>query len=175
MRGAVPPFSQYVFMTWCSVKHRDNFTFTFLPFEKTSVQKQNTFQPISVICLYFNLTFLCLAFDNISYEMRNRKLLRCSCLYCEDRKINRITDTHLVIHFCVSVWTSLQRNLPAHLKQWNDFVRILVNMRQNAMRSFIVEYDIYLPYFCDFLQYSVHSYRCVNQRHIKKVRNDKVI
>jgi hypothetical protein len=28
MRGAIPP-PQYVFMTWCLVKYRDNFTFTF--------------------------------------------------------------------------------------------------------------------------------------------------
>jgi hypothetical protein len=28
MRGAIPPFPQYVFMAWCLVKHRDNFTFT---------------------------------------------------------------------------------------------------------------------------------------------------
>jgi len=28
MRGAISPVPQYVFMTWCLVKHRDNFTFT---------------------------------------------------------------------------------------------------------------------------------------------------
>jgi hypothetical protein len=34
MRGAIPPLPQYVFMAWCLVKHRDNFTFTFtLPFQ----------------------------------------------------------------------------------------------------------------------------------------------
>jgi hypothetical protein len=27
MRGSVPPLPQYVFMAWCLVKHRDNFTF----------------------------------------------------------------------------------------------------------------------------------------------------
>jgi hypothetical protein len=27
MRGAIPPLHQYVFMVWCLVKHRDNFTF----------------------------------------------------------------------------------------------------------------------------------------------------
>jgi hypothetical protein len=26
MRGSVPPLPQYVFMVWCLVKHRDNFT-----------------------------------------------------------------------------------------------------------------------------------------------------
>jgi hypothetical protein len=30
MRVAIPPFLQYVFMAWCLVKQRDNFTFTFL-------------------------------------------------------------------------------------------------------------------------------------------------
>jgi hypothetical protein len=27
MSGAIPPLRQYVFMAWCLVKHRDNFTF----------------------------------------------------------------------------------------------------------------------------------------------------
>jgi len=26
MRGAIPPLNQYVFMAWCLVKQRDNFT-----------------------------------------------------------------------------------------------------------------------------------------------------
>jgi hypothetical protein len=30
MRGAIPPLYQYVFMAWCLVKHRDNFTFIFM-------------------------------------------------------------------------------------------------------------------------------------------------
>jgi hypothetical protein len=29
MSGGIPPLPQYAFMTWCLVKHRDNFTFTF--------------------------------------------------------------------------------------------------------------------------------------------------
>jgi len=34
LRAAVPPPLQYVFMAWCLVKHRDNFTFTFpLPYD----------------------------------------------------------------------------------------------------------------------------------------------
>jgi len=28
MHGAIPPLSQYVFMEWCLVKHKDKFTFT---------------------------------------------------------------------------------------------------------------------------------------------------
>jgi hypothetical protein len=31
MRGAIPPLSQYAFMAWCLVKHRDNFTFICWP------------------------------------------------------------------------------------------------------------------------------------------------
>jgi hypothetical protein len=30
MRGTIPPLPQYVFMAWCLVKRRDNFTFTFI-------------------------------------------------------------------------------------------------------------------------------------------------
>jgi hypothetical protein len=29
MCGARPTLPQYIFMAWCLVKHRDNFTFTF--------------------------------------------------------------------------------------------------------------------------------------------------
>jgi hypothetical protein len=32
MRGAISLLPQYVFMAWCLVKHRDNFTFTFFSF-----------------------------------------------------------------------------------------------------------------------------------------------
>jgi len=31
MRGAIPLLSQYIFMVSYLVKHRDNFTFTFMP------------------------------------------------------------------------------------------------------------------------------------------------
>jgi uncharacterized membrane protein YbaN (DUF454 family) len=30
MSGAIPPLHQYVFIAWCLVKHRDNFTFYLL-------------------------------------------------------------------------------------------------------------------------------------------------
>jgi hypothetical protein len=36
MRGAIPPLPQYVFIAWCLVKHRDNFTFIFLIFEDSA-------------------------------------------------------------------------------------------------------------------------------------------
>jgi len=38
MSGAIPPLLQYAFMAWCLVKHRDNFTFTFLPLPVCSVK-----------------------------------------------------------------------------------------------------------------------------------------
>jgi hypothetical protein len=34
MNRAIPPLSQYAFMAWCSVKHRDNFNFTFTVMEQ---------------------------------------------------------------------------------------------------------------------------------------------
>jgi len=37
MRGAIPLLPQYVFMAWCLVKHKDNFTFTLS--ENTLVHK----------------------------------------------------------------------------------------------------------------------------------------
>jgi hypothetical protein len=44
MRGAIPPLPQYVFIAWCSVKHRNNFTFTVqsnlsVSREETGIQK----------------------------------------------------------------------------------------------------------------------------------------
>jgi hypothetical protein len=35
MSGAIPPLSQYVFVVWCLVKHRDNFIFTIYWKDKT--------------------------------------------------------------------------------------------------------------------------------------------
>jgi hypothetical protein len=37
MRGPIPPLPQYVFMAWCLVKHRDNFTFTFMSLKDKEV------------------------------------------------------------------------------------------------------------------------------------------
>jgi hypothetical protein len=44
MSGAIPPLPQYVFMAWCLVKHRDNFTFT-LP--KTSDRQRGNMPDFS--------------------------------------------------------------------------------------------------------------------------------
>jgi len=43
MRGAIPRLSQYAFMVWCLVKHRDNFTFISLPLKNgyTAVQRDS--------------------------------------------------------------------------------------------------------------------------------------
>jgi hypothetical protein len=38
MCGAIPPLSHYIFMAWCLVKPRDNFTFTILPLCEISKQ-----------------------------------------------------------------------------------------------------------------------------------------
>jgi hypothetical protein len=43
MCGAIPPLPQYVFMAWCLVKHRDNFTFfTFLKPSLVTVDNCNS-------------------------------------------------------------------------------------------------------------------------------------
>jgi hypothetical protein len=43
MRGAIPPFPQYVFIAWCLVKHRDNFTFTLLIFNSKIKKAKGNF------------------------------------------------------------------------------------------------------------------------------------
>jgi hypothetical protein len=52
MRGAIPPLPQYVFMAWCLVKHRDNFTFTFasLEFTYVSCTVEKNFSFFSLTC-----------------------------------------------------------------------------------------------------------------------------
>jgi hypothetical protein len=35
MRRAIPPLPQYALISWCLVKHRDNFTFTFYDIDMT--------------------------------------------------------------------------------------------------------------------------------------------
>jgi hypothetical protein len=37
MRGAIHPLPQYIFMAWCLVKHRDNFTLLRRQFESSSL------------------------------------------------------------------------------------------------------------------------------------------
>jgi hypothetical protein len=49
MSGAIPPLPQYAFMAWCSVKHRDNSTFTFtLPFTVKAKLKNLYTQKVQV-------------------------------------------------------------------------------------------------------------------------------
>jgi hypothetical protein len=43
MHRVMPPLSLYVFMTWCLVKHRDNFTFTFRVLAYFKVLSQHLF------------------------------------------------------------------------------------------------------------------------------------
>jgi hypothetical protein len=41
MSGAIPPLPQYVFMAWCLVKPRDNFTFIWVGKGKTKRSEGN--------------------------------------------------------------------------------------------------------------------------------------
>jgi hypothetical protein len=46
MRVGIPPLPQYVFISWCLVKHRDNFTFIFylrFEFDQCSLQKNKRY------------------------------------------------------------------------------------------------------------------------------------
>jgi hypothetical protein len=40
MRGAIPPFSQYIFMAWFLVKHRDIFTFYLYFVDSSETQRK---------------------------------------------------------------------------------------------------------------------------------------
>jgi hypothetical protein len=53
MCGTILPLPQYVFMAWRSVKHRDNFTFTYFVTEKND-DTQNT---VNVIVSISNVSF----------------------------------------------------------------------------------------------------------------------
>jgi hypothetical protein len=56
MLGAIPPF-QYVFMVWCLVKYRDNFTFVGKPKGKRQLGRRR-----------------CRWEDNIRIDLRKREL-----------------------------------------------------------------------------------------------------
>jgi hypothetical protein len=65
MSGAIHPLPQYVFMAWCLVKHRDNFTFYLLPFPVT----------ISSFILEFTFLFIYYNFQEIHLESVSRDLI----------------------------------------------------------------------------------------------------
>jgi hypothetical protein len=44
MCGAISPLPQYVFMAWCLVKHRDNFTFT--PYRRIDINETTKVEPL---------------------------------------------------------------------------------------------------------------------------------
>jgi hypothetical protein len=61
MRGAIHPLPQYAFMAWCSVNHRDNFTFyLFYNINSITDNYQNCFMAmISVLDLHtFKRSFI---------------------------------------------------------------------------------------------------------------------
>jgi hypothetical protein len=42
MSGVIPPLPQYVFMAWCLVKHRGNFTFTITILQHSPENRSNS-------------------------------------------------------------------------------------------------------------------------------------
>jgi hypothetical protein len=60
MRGAIPPFSQYFFMAWYLVKHRDSFTFNNTFGGYAILHAEGSLEWFSVpVCVYLNGTDLC--------------------------------------------------------------------------------------------------------------------
>jgi hypothetical protein len=63
MSGAIPPLLQYVFMAWCLVKHRDNFTFylynTALHEETKSSEKYEDLSTCWLLCYINVFWFTC--------------------------------------------------------------------------------------------------------------------
>jgi hypothetical protein len=67
MRGAIPPLPQYVFMVWCLVKHRDNFTFLPLQYILFTVSTR-------------------IGFNHLKDESHNHRNLHCH-YFCESQQI----------------------------------------------------------------------------------------
>jgi hypothetical protein len=59
MSGAIPPLPQYVFMAWCLVKHRGNFTFTFMwnVVVRYNMELRHSFCPSAFLSISFLYTF----------------------------------------------------------------------------------------------------------------------
>jgi hypothetical protein len=66
MRGAIPPLSQYVFMAWCLVKHKDNFTCTFL---KGLLMDTRTFWKVCIVMTVVFLSIFVALFHIISIRL----------------------------------------------------------------------------------------------------------
>jgi hypothetical protein len=70
MRRAIPPLLQYVFMAWCLVKHRDNFTFTL-----TFTHFHTFSSPNFIICLAVSFP--------VTYNLTLSKDSSCNCSVCK--------------------------------------------------------------------------------------------
>jgi len=72
MRGAMPPLTQYVFMAWCLVKHRDNFTLLYL----YVINTEDSFRPSSMSCGRKGKMFLRLTLNTLSSFHLNKQFSR---------------------------------------------------------------------------------------------------
>jgi hypothetical protein len=50
MRGAIHPLPQFVFMAWCLVKRRDNFTFTFISITNMALVLTSNVEDAEIFC-----------------------------------------------------------------------------------------------------------------------------
>jgi len=56
MRGAIPPLPQHVFVAWCLVQHRDNFTFNFMYEKLFHAITTTNMARVRALFLYFYIT-----------------------------------------------------------------------------------------------------------------------
>jgi hypothetical protein len=53
MRGAIPPLPPVLFMAWCLVKHKDNFTFTFMFMCTPGLLAQALYSRLCLMFIYY--------------------------------------------------------------------------------------------------------------------------
>jgi hypothetical protein len=67
MTGAIPPLPQYVFMVWCLVKQRDNFTFAFTSSYSILVAKTPFIRPCFTLKQTTEIMKLLICYESYEY------------------------------------------------------------------------------------------------------------
>jgi hypothetical protein len=124
MRGAIHLLPQYVFMAWCLVKHRDNFTFTFINhFSSVTMITQSWLDFQRHVCE--NEVRICVVKPARLFQRHHiAKLMRRHSITYDLRKANNTSDyrqysggwRHDHIHSCHCVGSCV---LCARLNTWS--------------------------------------------------------
>jgi hypothetical protein len=108
MRGAIPPLPQYVFMAWCLVKHRDNFTFIFIKIISYSAY-YNSLQLITSLTVQGLMLRNCERISGFSTEF-----WKWSVHFTQVTASKRLARTFWCYHFkiwilfqCIKMWNTL--------------------------------------------------------------------